>query len=207
MHRFKPQSRRLVFFAAVVKFCWITAFLLAFSQQGLRMSSSTCYSHNFHAFGKWVAKWHFVHVVPGSIPGASSCLHVAGQWIAAFLCSQQDRCFVIELMLHSQNPHAFGKWVAEWYRVHVVPGSIPGASGYVFVAGQRLFASPAACALPWDLPCTFGPAVRSAVGSHRGFRTVRSIFVPEVHRGSVVVNLQWKQGMDHALWLQGNELL
>jgi hypothetical protein len=48
----------------------------------------------------------------------------------------------------------------------------------------RFWTSRAFCRALYALPCVFGPAVRSTVRSHRAFRTVRSIFSPEVEEGT-----------------------
>ena len=91
---------RLMFLAAIVKFCWIAAFLIA--SRAFAMSSSTGCSHNSHAFGTSVAKWHYsIHLL--------SCSRVQSrEEVVTFFCramdcsiscSQKGRRLGIELML------------------------------------------------------------------------------------------------------------
>jgi hypothetical protein len=77
-----------MFFGRDMKFCWIAAPLIA--SRAFVVLSSTCCSHNSHAFGTRVAKWHyFIHLLPGSTPGGSGYLFVAGQWIAALIVARR----------------------------------------------------------------------------------------------------------------------
>jgi hypothetical protein len=80
-----------------------------------------------------VALFHsLAQLLPGSILGGSGYRFVAGQWIAAFLVARRAADFASS-SCYSQLSHAHAnKGIAQWYRVHVVPGSIPRARGYGF---------------------------------------------------------------------------
>ena len=91
---------RLMFLAAIVKFCWIAAFLIA--SRAFAVSSSTGCSYNSHALGTGVAKWHYsIHLL--------NCSRVQSrEEVVTFFCramdcsiscSQKGRRLGIELML------------------------------------------------------------------------------------------------------------
>ena len=73
---------RLMFLAAIVKFCWIAAFLIA--SRAFAVSSSTGCSHNSHAFGTSVAKWHYsIHLI--------NCSRVQSrEEVITFFCRAMD---------------------------------------------------------------------------------------------------------------------
>jgi hypothetical protein len=73
--------------------------------------------------------------VSGSIPGARSSFLLLEQWIAAFLVASRS-AIGPSSSCYSHHPHAYGKWVAQWYRVHMVPGSNPESTRMRFLSGS-----------------------------------------------------------------------